>query len=202
MAILWPTFINPVGNYLNSAVDSHSHESTAEKISSEYHKAMMSAVTSLHINGVMIQPSYVPIKMAIKKTFNDIRQSEGKPKVIHFIDWATETSNYWLAITMNPIPFHPINMAASTGTAGIPIPIVHIINNGGVIPALQNDLLKAFTHSTETIKYGIPFATKLSTAFINHLSTVGGLQTETIIPGTPATPGPPYPLPSPWVGVV
>jgi len=202
MAVIWPTFISSVGEYLNDSSEGKSHDETAEKIASEYHNAVKAATTSLHMNGVMVQAPYTPIKMAIERVFDDIRNSEGNPQLIHFMDWATQISTYWLSATMNPMPFHPINMTTSTGTAGVPIPISHIINNGGVIPALQSDLLNAFTHTSVNQPYGIPFATKLSTAFINHLSMVGGLQTATVIPGTPTTPGPPFPLPSMWLGMV
>jgi len=140
--------------------------------------------------------------MAIMKTLNDIRESEGKPKLPHFLDWANATSTYWLSTTMSPAPFHPVNMGLSTATVGVPAPISHIINNGGVIPALQNDLLTAFTHTQSAVPYGIPFATKLVTAFKNHLTTVGGLHTELVFPGSPATPLPPFPSPQPWVGLV
>jgi len=103
---------------------------------------------------------------------------------------------------MSPVPFHPMNMAASTGTAGIPVPIAHIINNGGVLPAFQNDLLTAFSDGPQKIPYGIPFATKLVTAFTNHLSTIGGVQTEFVTSGSPITPIPIGPIPSPWVGLI
>ena len=120
----------------------------------------------------------------------------------HFVNWANVTSAYWLSAVMNPLPFHPANMAASTGTAGIPIPITHIINNGGVIPALQADLLMAFSDGPQKIPYGIPFATKLVLAFTNHLSTVGGLQTEFVTSGVPLYPVPLGPIPAPWVGMI
>lgn len=202
MAALWPQFISIVGNYLDDASEGKTHEETAEKIASEYHKAVKAAKTSLHANPVLSQAPYEPIKVAILKTLNDIRNSEGYPQISNFTDWANTTSSYWLATTMSPVPFHPGNIALSTGTAGIPAPITHIISNGGVIPALQSDLLKAFTHRQSNIKYGIPFATKLVTAFRNHLSTVGGIHTELVTPGTPITPGPPFPSPLPWTGLV
>ena len=201
MPALWSTFIPVVGGYLNKAVEK-TEEETAEKIASEYHKAVATAMTSLHANMVMVQAPYAPIKVAILKTLNDIKNSEGKPKMNHFVNWANVTSAYWLSAVMNPLPFHPANMAASTGTAGIPIPITHIINNGGVIPALQADLLMAFSDGPQKIPYGIPFATKLVLAFTNHLSTVGGLQTELVTPGTPITPLTPFPSALPWVGMV
>jgi hypothetical protein len=202
MSALWPTFIPVVGGYLNSSIEGKTHEETAEKIASEYHKAVKLAMTSLHANLPLVQAPYAPIKMAIMKTLNDIRESEGKPKLPHFLDWANATSTYWLSTTMSPVPFHPVNIGLSTATIGVPAPISHIINNGGVIPALQNDLLTAFTHTPSAVPYGIPFATKLVTAFKNHLTTVGGLHTELVFPGSPATPLPPFPSPQPWVGMV
>ena len=56
-------------------------------------------------------------------------------------------------------------MAASTGTAGVPAPITHIINNGGAVAPLKAGLLTAFTHPPSAVPYGIPFATKLVSAF-------------------------------------
>ena len=202
MPAQWSTFIPIVGGYLNSATEGKTEEETAEKIASEYHKAVKTAATSLHANMVMVQAPYAPIKVAILKTLNDIKNSEGKPKMNHFVNWANVTSAYWLSAVMNPLPFHPANMAASTGTAGIPIPITHIINNGGVIPALQADLLTAFSDGPQKIPYGIPFATKLVLAFTNHLSTVGGLQTEFVTSGVPLYPVPLGPIPAPWVGMI
>ena len=202
MAVLWPTFINTVGSYLNDSSEGKSHEQTAEKISLEYHKAVLSAGTSLHANPVLVQAPYAPIKLAIQKSFEDIFNSGGKPQLIHFLDWANATSAYWLATTMSPLPFHPFNMIASTGTLGIPVPIMHTIINGGVIPALQADLLLAFAQPPAPIPSGIPTATKLAKAFTTHLSTVGGLQIELVTRGTPATPAPPLPSPLPWFGLV
>ena len=202
MPALWPVFIPTVGGYLNSSTEGKTHDETAEKIASEYHKAVKTSMTVLHANLVLVQAPYAPIKSAIKKTLDDIRKSEGKPKISHFSDWASATSNYWLATTMSPTPFHPINMGLSTGTAGIPAPITHIINNGGVIPTLKAGLLTAFTHPPSSVPYGIPFATKLANAFTSHLMTVGGLQTEFVTGGSPVTPVPIGPIPQTWVGLV
>lgn len=202
MPALWPVFIPAVGGYLNNPSKGKTEEETAEKIASEYHKAVKTAQTTLHANLPLAQVPYVGIKMGILKTLNDIKNSEGKPQLRHFTDWANATSQYWLATTMSPAPFHPLNMAASTGTAGVPVPITHIINNGGVVPALQADLLKAFQHEPSRTPYGIPFAQKLVTAFSNHLKTVGGLQTEFVTSGTPVTPVPVGPIPQPWIGMV
>jgi len=201
MPAVWPGFISTVGSFLDDKSEK-THTDTAEKISSEYHKAVKTAMTSLHANMVLSQPPYAPIKGAIKQCLDDIRESEGVAKIYHFTNWANTTSAYWLSVIMSPTPFHPINMGLSTGTAGIPAPISHIINNGGVIPALQNDLLTAFTHPPAPALYGVPFATKLATAFTNHLTTVGGLQTEFVTGGTPATPVPVGPVPQVWVGLV
>ena len=202
MPALWPTFIPAVGGYLNSATEGKTHDETAEKIASEYHKAVKTSMTALHANLVLVQSSYAPIKSAIMKSLDDIKDSEGKPKPSHFADWANATSNYWLAATMSPTPFHPLNMAASTGTAGIPVPITHIINNGGVVPGLKADLCTAFTHEAMAIPFGIPLATKLVAAFTKHLMTVGGLQTEFVTAGSPVTPVPIGPIGQPWVGLV
>lgn len=212
MPALWPTFIPAVGNYLNSTSSKKTHDEIAEKIASEYHKAVKTANTLVHpgnmplVLGYMPSPSapkpYTPIKNAIKKTLDDIKKSEGRPKLNHFSDWAQTTSTYWLQTKMSPTPFHPINIGLSTGTVGIPAPITHIINNGGVVPGLKAGLLKAFTHAPQKIPYGIPFATKLVNAFTIHLTTIGGLHTELVTPGTPITPLPPFPSPQPWVGMV
>jgi hypothetical protein len=202
MPALWPTFIPAVGNYLNSAKEGKTHDETAEKISSEYHKAVKTAMTVLHANLVLVQAPYAPIKLAIKKTLDDIKESEGKPKPSHFSDWANATSNYWLTTIMSPTPFHPLNMAASTGTAGVPVPITHIINNGGAVAPLKAGLCAAFTHPASKIPFGIPLATKLVTAFTTHLMTVGGLQTEFVTAGSPVTPVPIGPIGQPWVGMV
>ena len=202
MPALWPTFIPVVGGYLNSATEGKTEEETAEKIASEYHKAVKTAQTVLHANLPLVQASYEPIKNGIMKSLNDIKESGGKPKLNHFTDWANATSQYWLATTMSPTPFHPLNMAASTGTAGIPAPITHIINNGGAVAPLKAGLLAAFTHVASPVPFGIPFATKLVTAFTAHLATVGGLQTEFVTSGSPATPIPIGPIPQPWIGMV
>jgi len=202
MPALWPVFIPAVGGFLNSATEGKTEEQTAEKIASEYHKAVKTAQTVLHVNLPLVQAPYQPIKMGILKTLNDIKKSEGKPKLSHFSDWANATSQYWLATTMSPVPFHPLNIASSTGTAGIPVPVTHRITNGGAIAPLKAGLLAAFTHPTSPVPFGIPMATKLVTAFTAHLLTVGGLQTEVVTSGTPATPVPLGPIGQPWVGMV
>jgi hypothetical protein len=202
MPALWPTFIPVVGGYLNSATEGKTEEETAEKIASEYHKAVKTAQTVLHVNLPSVQAPYQPIKLGILKTLNDIKDSEGRPKLNHFTDWANATSQYWLATTMSQTPFHPLNMAASTGTAGIPAPITHIINNGGAVAPLKAGLLAAFTHPPSPVPFGIPFATKLVAAFTAHLMTVGGLQTEFVTSGSPLTPIPIGPISQPWIGMV
>jgi hypothetical protein len=90
MPALWPTFIPAVGNYLNSTSSKKTHDEIAEKIASEYHKAVKTANTLVHpgnmplVLGYMPSPSapkpYTPIKNAIKKTLDDIKKSEGRPK--------------------------------------------------------------------------------------------------------------------------
>ena len=202
MPAQWSTFIPIVGGYLNSATEGKTEEETAEKIASEYHKAVKTAATSLHANMVMVQAPYAPIKAAILKTLNDIKNSEGKPKMNHFTDWANVTSAYWLSAVMNPLPFHPANMAASTGTMNIPAPITHIINKGGNIPVLKAGLLTAFSDGPQKIPYGIPFATKLVAAFTTHLQSVEGIQTEFVTSGVPMYPVPIGPIPAPWIGLV
>ena len=196
------TFIPIVGAYLNLPTEGKTEEETAEMIASQYHLAVTTANTSLHANMPFVQAPYAPIKAAVLKTLMDIKESEGKAKLIHFKDWAIATSAYWLSTTMSPAPFHPVNMALSTATFGIPTPIVHIINNGGNIPALQAALLLAFSDEPSPVLYGIPFATKLALAFTNHLKTVRGIQTELVFPGSVLTPLPPFPSPQPWVGMV
>ena len=63
------------------------------------------------------------------KTLNDIKNSEGKPKLNHFSDWAkfniTILVNYNVTCTIPSIKY-----TSSTGT-GIPVPITHRITNGG-----------------------------------------------------------------------
>ena len=75
MAVPWPTFINTVGSYLNDSSEGKSHEQTAEKIALEYHKVVVSAGTILHANPVLVQAPYVPIKLAIQKSLEDIFNS-------------------------------------------------------------------------------------------------------------------------------
>tara|TARA_R110000803_G_scaffold210201_1_gene281404 strand:- start:29 stop:640 length:612 start_codon:yes stop_codon:yes gene_type:complete len=203
MAVPWPTFINTVGSYLNDSSEGKSLEQTAEKIALEYHKVVVSAGTILHANPVLVQAPYVPIKLAIQKSLEDIFNSGETPQLIHFLDWANATSDYWLTTTMSPSPYHPLNMIASTGTSGIPVPITHTIINGGVIPTLQADLLLAFAQPPAPIPAGIPTATKLAKAFTTHLSTVDGLQIELVTAGTPTTPTLALPSPSgSWFGLV
>ena len=163
MPALWPTFIPAVGGYLNSATEGKTEEETAEKIASEYHKAVKTAQTVLHVNLPLAQASYSGIKQGIIKTLKDIKGSGGKPKLNHFNDWANATSKYWLATTMSPVPFHPLNMAASTGTAGVPAPITHKINNGGAIPALKAGLLNVIGTGGSLAKITYPPIQKTKT---------------------------------------
>ena len=202
MPAIWPAFITSVGGFLDDPSEGKTHTDTAEKISSEYHKAVKTAQVTLHATLVSVQPPYIPIKMAIEKCLNDIRESEGEPQIFHFTDWAAKTVSYWMSVQYQIVPFHPIAMATSTGTAGIPVPVTNVTTVGGIPPALANDLLTAFTHPKSSVPYGIPFATKLSTAFINHLTTVQGLHTHVVTAGSPITPVPLGPIPYPWAGLV
>ena len=79
MPALWSTFIPVVGGYLNATTEGKTHEETAEKIASEYHKAVKLAMTSLHANLPLVQAPYAPIKMDILITLNNIREFECKP---------------------------------------------------------------------------------------------------------------------------
>jgi hypothetical protein len=201
MPAVWPGFITSVGGWLDDKSEK-THMDTAEKIASEYHKAVSTAQTSLHATMVMVQPPYIPIKMSIKKCLDDIRDSEGKPQLFHFTDWSAKTVSYWMSVQYQLVPFHPIAIATSTGTAGVPVPVTNVTTVGGTPPTLANDLLKAFTHPPAPALFGIPFATKLATAFTNHLTTVQGLHTHVVTAGTPATPVPLGPIPYPWSGLV
>lgn len=203
MPAIWPTFITQVGNYLNDAKEGKTHEETAEKIASSYHTAVSTAQVILYPNLVIVRPPYLPIKNAILKTFNNIRESEKKARPEQFTDWANAVVDYWKKSQFSPLPFHPQSIIESTGTAGVPIPITHMVTNGGDVNKLKKDLHKVFDHEPQKIKYGIPFATELSTAFISHLQTVKGEHKLTVIPGTPASPGPPIVAkPFKWSGVV
>lgn len=203
MPAIWPTFITQVGNYLNDAKEGKTHEQTAEKIASSYHTAVSTAQIILYPNLVIVRPPYLPIKNAILKTFNNIRESEKKARPEQFTDWANAVVDYWKKSQFSPLPFHPQSIIESTGTAGVPIPITHMVTNGGDVNKLKKDLHKVFDHEPQKIKYGIPFATELSTAFISHLQTVKGEHKLTVIPGTPASPGPPIVAkPFKWSGVV
>lgn len=203
MPAIWPTFITQVGNYLNDAKEGKTHEQTAEKIASSYHTAVSTAQVILYPNLVIVRPPYLPIKNAILKTFNNIRESEKKARPEQFTDWANAVVDYWKKSQFSPLPFHPQSIIESTGTAGVPIPITHMVTNGGDVNKLKKDLHKVFDHEPQKIKYGIPFATELSTAFISHLQTVKGEHKLTVIPGTPASPGPPIVAkPFKWSGVV
>ena len=203
MPAIWPTFITQVGNYLNDAKEGKTHEETAEKIASSYHTAVSTAQVILYPNLVIVRPPYLPIKNAILKTFNNIRESEKKARPEQFTDWANAVVDYWKKSQFSPVPFHPQSIIESTGTAGVPIPITHMVTNGGDVNKLKKDLHKVFDHEPQKIKYGIPFATELSTAFISHLQTVKGEHKLTVIPGTPVSPGPPIVAkPFKWSGVV
>ena len=88
MPAIWPAFITSVGGFLDDPSEGKTHTDTAEKISSEYHKAVKTAQVTLHATLVSVQPPYIPIKMAIEKCLNDIKESEGEPQLFHFTDWA------------------------------------------------------------------------------------------------------------------
>ena len=57
MPAQWTTFIPVVGGYLNSTTEGKTEEQTADKIASEYHKAVKTAQTILHVNLPLVQPS-------------------------------------------------------------------------------------------------------------------------------------------------
>ena len=203
MPAIWPTFISSVGTYLNNPSEGKTEEQTAEKIASAYHTAVSTTQIILYPNLVMVRPPYQPLKSAILKTFNDIKNSEKKARPEQFTDWAKAVVDYWKKSQFSPAPFHPQSMIESTGTAGVPIPITNMVTNGGDVNKLKRDLHKVFDHEPQKIKYGIPFATDLSTVFISHLQGVKGEHKLTVIPGTPATPGPPIVAkPFKWSGLV
>jgi len=202
MPAIWPTFVSSVGAYLNNPSEGKTEEQTAEKIASAYHTAVSTAQVVLYPNLVIVRPSYIPIKNAILKTFNDIKKSEKKATPAQFNDWAKAIVNYWEQSQFSPAPFHPQSIIESTGTAGVPIPISHTVTNGGSVGKLKKDLHKVFDHKPQKGKYGVPFATDLSKVFISHLQSVKGEHKLTVIPGTPATPGPPIVgKPFKWSGV-
>lgn len=190
MPAIWPTFVSNVGTYLNTPSEGKTEEETAEKIAFAYHTAVSTAQVILYPNLVLVRPSYLPLKNAILKTFDDIKRSEKKPTPAQFASWADAVVNYWNQSQFSPIPFHPQSIIESTGTAGIPIPISHMVTSGGNASKLKADLHKVFNRGPQRGKYGIPFATELSKAFISHLQSVKGEHKLTVIPGTPATPGP------------
>ena len=106
------------------------------------------------------------------------------------------------SVAIIPWTYMSQSMIESTGTAGVPIPISHMVTNGGNASKLKADLHKVFDHEPQRGKYGIPFATELSKVFISHLQSVKGEHKLTVIPGTPATPGPPIiAKPFKWSGV-
>ena len=75
MPALWPTFIPAVGGYLNSATEGKTEEQTAEKIASEYHKAVKTAQTVLNENQPLFQSQNDGFKAGIFNTLNDIKKS-------------------------------------------------------------------------------------------------------------------------------
>lgn len=202
MASLWPKYITVVGGFLDSPTEGKTIEQTAEKLASEYHKAVKTALITgpPYGVGVSVQPSYIPMKLAIQRCLQSILDSGGKPQLYHFAEWALKVVEYWTQVTYGiPIP-HPAAIAASTGFP--PVGVSNVTTVGGVPATLQSDLLTAFTHPPSPIPYGVPMATKLVKAFTTHLTTVAGVHTIVTTSGTPVTPIPLGPVPYPWSGLV
>ena len=204
MAAVWPAYITKVGGYLNSATEGRTYRKTAQKLASEYATAVSSVLTvaPAGINGIQTPAPIEPMVNAIEKCLKDINDSESRPKLNHFTGWATSVSQYWLATVFSPLVPDPLHIASSTGAPGVFIPITNVVTNGGAIAPLKAGLLKAFTHPTSPVPYGIPMATKLQIAFQSHLLTVGGVHTMGVVSGTPVSPIPIPTLPIPWIQLV
>jgi len=198
----WSTFQSAVAPYLDNPVDGKTHAETAEKIASEYHKAVSAAQTTFHGTILTTQPPYAPLKMAIEDALNQISESEGAPQLQHFTKWSAATVAYWASTQYALLPFHPLAMIASTGTVGIPIPISNIAISGGTPSPLDAGLLAAFTHPAVNSPMGDTVCGKLILAWTAHLTTVIGIHLHTVIGGTPATPTTPIVLPVPWMGLM
>ena len=132
----------------------------------------------------------------------DIKDSEGAPNYNHFFKWASEVSKFWLKTKFKAIVPSPAHLAATTGAPGLTIPVSNVVTNGGVVSALQADLLTAFTHPPSPVPYGVPMAGKLAKAFTTHLTTVSGMHTMSVVSGTPISPIPVPTLAIPWVQLV
>ena len=204
MAAQWPLYITTVGAFLNDPAEGRTEEDVAEKLATEYKKAVTTVFTvaPAGINKPSQLPSINPMKRAIRKSLEDIKESEGEPKLFHFDKWAKEVTKFWLKTKFSAIVPDPLHLASTTGMPGITLPITNVVLNGGVLPALQADLLTAFTNPPSPVPNGIPVAGKLAKAFTTHLTTVGGVQTEFVTGGSPATPVPVGPVPQVWVGLV
>ena len=204
MAALWPTYIKNVGIFLDSPKEGKTEKQTAKKLADEYKLAVTTAMTiaPAGINKPSKLPSTRRMERAIKKCLKDIKDSEGKPKLSHFSDWATEVYNFWLKTKFSAIVPDPLHLAAATGVPGLVFPITNVVTNGGIVTGLQSDLLTAFSDGPQTIPYGVPMATKLAKAFTTHLTTVGGLHTMAMTGGTPISPIPIPSLPIPWIQLV
>lgn len=204
MAALWPTYITKVGIYFNSPIGGKTEKETAEKLASEYGMISQNVTTTppAGINFISTSVSTLPMQTAIEKCLMDIKDSGGAPKLGHFFKWASEVSKFWLATPFQAIVPDPLHLASTTGAPGVTIPISNVVLNGGVIPALQADLLTAFSDGVQTIPYGIPMATKLAKAFTTHLTTVSGIHAMGVVSGTTLSPIPIPSLPIPWVGLV
>jgi len=204
MAALWPKYITVVGRFLDSPTEGKTERQTAEKLAKEYKTAVKTTMTipPAGVNGISVLPDTLPMEIAIARCLSNIKDSGGKPKLFHFSQWAAEVSKFWLATQFKAIVPDPLHLAAATGIPGVTLPIKNVVLNGGVIPALQSDLLTAFTHPPSPVPYGIPMATKLAKAFTTHLTTVGGTHTMAMTGGTPVSPIPIPALPIPWLGLV
>ena len=204
MASIWPTYITNVGIFLDSPTEGKTEKQTAEKLANEYKTAVTTAMTMppAGINAPSKLPSTSKMEQAIEKCLIDIKDSEGKPKLPHFSQWAAEVSKFWLATQFQAIVPDTLHLAAATGVPGVVIPITNVVTNGGIVPGLQNDLLTAFTHPPSPVPYGIPMAIKLVKAFTTHLTTVGGVHTMAMTGGSPASPIPIPSLPIPWIKLV
>ena len=204
MAAQWPLYITTVGAFLNDPAEGRTEKDVAEKLATEYKKAVTTVFTvaPAGINKPSQLPSINPMKRAIRKSLEDIKESEGEPKLFHFDKWASEVTKFWLKTKFSTIVPDPLHLAAATGIPGVTLPIKNVVLNGGVLPALQADLLTAFTNPPSPVPNGIPVAGKLAKAFTTHLTTVGGTHTMAVTSGTPLSPIPIPALPIPWIQLV
>tara|TARA_R110000803_G_scaffold8577_18_gene27468 strand:+ start:1608 stop:2177 length:570 start_codon:yes stop_codon:yes gene_type:complete len=188
MPVLFPSFTSTVAPYLD-ATNEKTEADTAEIIANSYGAAVASGMITLIPGSAIISaPPTKPIEDAILETFNQIKDSEGPPTPTMFLNWATETVNYWSAITWTPMPPPPGYISPTLGVT---------VLTGGTPSPLDVDLWSAFNSPAANTPMGSIICGKLISAFTAHLLTVNGLYNG-LIPASPSPiPGPPFP----WAGV-